>query len=793
MNSNETKAGRPLQRVSWSEKVKDDKEWFKRNARHYLSLANFGDKDAKNWDDLYQVYNNDFPAGWFTHVTDPLSAKEATHKKFPGKIRPVTMLRTNIDLLYNEYPKRPFVYQVVNMGEDGYNAFLENLNKTLEDNLTQHFVAAFQEQAIQQGLPVDQIPGLDEIESPESVKEKHGTSYKDKLAIRGQKWLKRALSEYGIRNKFKMMFKDWLITGQARSYKGMEHGELVYERIPVKNLRYDKSETVTDIEDGEWAVCMRMVTESDVVDHFYDELKEKDYENIESRNHFISPMAFMNHLQSTYTDSRNVGKIPVYHIVWKGKKKKLLLSYPDPLSGEMQSMEVDEDYIVNKDLGETTEVIYGNEVYETWMIGEDIFVRMGAIPVQRNEMANTSACKLPYNGRAWSDTHAVSISPMEIGIPFQIMYMIINRSIEMTIAKSKGKFIIIDKNVVPKGEGWNEEKFLYYADALGWAFIKRDQIGVDKSFNQYQTVDLSMMDQLKQLIDLQEHYKTQWDDALGINRQRKGASFASDGKGVSEMNMMQSSVITDGIFTIFEEFIQKELQGLLDYSRFLEAAGSTRSIYNQEDYTSALMDIDPVAYASASLGVMLSSSVDEKNALDQMKAISQAMVQNKVKPSTILEVQKAVNVAELQENLRKIEDLEVQMEQQMQLSEQEAQEAADERAKRFAEFENMLNMATIDKEWDRKDQNTLLQQEYDNAKNVPEGSDPVDHEKIVIEKQRLLMEAQQERERLRHEERMQARDLAQKERERLSKEKIATDKNSTDIKKARYSKKSSNK
>lgn len=791
--SDVTTSGRPLQRIPWSEKIAKNKEWFKRNADYHLSLCNFnfdGDK-RKDISLLYQVYNNQYPAKWFAHITDPLSAKDAKHKNFPGKIRPVSILRPNLDLLMGEYPRRPFVYQVMNMGEDGYNRFTSGLTAKIEENLTQHFVAAMQQQAADAGVPVNEVPGLDEVELPDSLKEKFGTSYKDALAIRGQHWLRRALSEHKIKEKFEKMFKDWLISGYTRSYKGILHGQLVYEHISPLQIDSDKSPDVDYIEDGEWAVCRRFMTFSDVVDHFYDELTEANYNELETRAHFASPGAFYSYLNSTYNnkDSRST-KIPVYHIVWKGKKKKKVLTYPDPVSGQLQTMEVDEDYIVDKDAGESAETIYGNEVYETWRIGDRIYARMQAIPVQRNEMNNTSACKLPYNGRAFSDTHAEGLSVLEIGLPFQIMYMITNRTLEMTIAKSKGKIFLIDKNAIPRKDGWNDEKFFYYSEAMGYALLDRNQIGVDKTFNQYQVVDMGLFDQIEKLIALQDHFKQQWDDSIGINRPRKGATYASDGKAVSEMGINQSSIITDTIFTLFEKFVERELQGLIDFSRFTEAEG-TRTIYNSDDYTTALHAADPVAYANAELGVLLSSSVEEKATLDNMKMQVQALIQNQVKPSTVLTMLQAQNVAELKQQLRKIEEMEAAMTQQEQMSEQEAQQAADERNMRFREFEAKLDSTLLSQEWDRKDQNTILKAEYEkedgdvNADGIDDGTE---REKIVIDKLKMLTDAELEREKQRSAERMHSLDLVLEYQKLHSTERIAEKKNETDIRKARYSK-----
>lgn len=770
--------GRPLQRIPWAQKMEDSKHWFKQNVEYYISLSNFNfdgtGPTRKDLRLLYQVYNNQFPQKWFNHITDPLSAQDARHKRFPAKMRPVTILRTNLDLLMGEYPKRPFVYQVVNRGEDGYNRYTDALKTSTQSNLTQHFVAEMQKQTQAQGTPTNQIPGLDQIELPPSLKERFNSTYKDAIAIQGQRWLDRALAEYNIQDEFLRMFKDWLIAGRACSYKGILHGTLKYERISPLNLDYDKSPDTIYIEDGEWAVCRRLYTLSDIVDYFYEQLKDEDLHDLENRSQYKSPFAFYQYLQDTYNRDTFTGKIPVYHVVWKGKKKIKIVSFPDPITGEIQEQEHDEDYIANKEIGEKVEEMWVNEVYEGWRVGDNIYPSLQPIPVQRNEMNNLSSCKLPYNGRNYSDLHTENISVLELGLPFQQMYMIINYILEKTIAKSKGKIMQIDINSIPKKDGWTEEKFFYYSEAMGYQMINRNQIGVDKTWNQYHVLDMSLFDQIKQLIELKNNYKQEWDDVIGITRQRKGETAPSDLKSVTEMGLMQSSVITDMIYNFFEEFTEREMQGILDYSKFVNIDG-VKSIYNNEDFGSELMNIDPNTYCYAELGIKVSKSTKELAVLNQLKQQLEPLIQQGANASTILEIIQAKNVAELKMKLKTIEDMQAAMSQNEQQSEAQQAQEADERKKEFAQFEHALGLDTISAEWDRRDQNTMIKGEYDVRKmgdidETEEGG----IETAIIEKTKVLADINHKRDKLAQEDRNSQREYSMRKQELEAK--VAADK-----------------
>lgn len=699
--------GKPIQTLSWAEKEANKKSWYKKNADFYIKgSSRFGKivegNGQRDLGQLYDAYNSKFPLNWFKHITDPLSAKVPAHKAFPAKIRPVTILRTNIDLLMSEYPRRPFIYQVENLGEGGYNNYLESLNNKLQGVINNYFNQQFQQSLA--GQPQDPNNPPQPPPLPDEIQQDFQKNYKDAIAVKCQRWLNRAMKEYKIKSKLLKQFKDWLIVGEAYSYKGLLHGSFVYERVSPMMIDYDKSDETDMIEDASWVVARRLMTTADIVDRFYEDLKKQDILTLEKGNMAQSPEAFYNYLTES-ASTVNADKHDVYHAVWKGRKEIKIIHYFDPETGEPAQKNVDEDYPVGDE--EVAESIWVNEVYETWRIDKDLYLKMGPIAVQRNEMNNFSACKLPYNGRRFSDTHSVNISPLEIGIPFQIMYIIVTRALELTIAKSKGKIVLIDQNVIPNQGDWTEEKFFYYAESLGYALVNRNQIGVDKTFNQYQVLDMSLFDNIKQLIELQAHFKQEWDDVLGINRQRKGQTYASDLVGVTERATFQSTVITDMIFNLFEEYVETELQGIIDYSKFVNVDG-VKAMYNNDMYETELLEIDPNTYCNADLGISVQNSSEAIGMKNKLEGTVTAMLQNKVRPSTVAEVIRAVNIPDLIAKLKQIEKIEDDLARQQQQDEAKMQEDADARKEKFLNIENELKTKYMNAEYDRKEDIELI-------------------------------------------------------------------------------------
>jgi hypothetical protein len=788
MSTKTNSQGKPIQIISWAEKIKEDFSWFKQNAKYFIQVSRFGSgqtaRSGKNYTELYNVYNSKFPEAWFTQHTNPLNATKEEHKRFPAKIRPINILRPNLDLLISEYPRRPFEFFVTNLSDDAYSSFQEEVNNTVMQNLTQHFQGMLAQSFIENGLltpegePVSEEAAqqvqqqMESLELPEKVRERAAASFKDKLAIKGQKYVKRIIKDEFIKAKLLKCFKHWMIAGETYSYKTVEHGKVFYKAISPPFLDYDKSPDTDMVEDGDWAVYRDYMTLSDVVDLYYEDLKEKEVKELQSitGTYLTSPSHLYNHLLSE--GDLKGDKLEVYHIVWKGKKKIHVLQTEDG------PMPVDEDYPLTPEEKESAESFWVNEIYEITQITPELFVRARPFPYQRNSMNNFSRTKLPYNGRKYSDLHSENISVLEMGLPLQILYIIITWTLERTLAKSKGKIALIDQNVIPRGEGWTEEKFFYYSDALGYALINRNQLGADKSFNQYTVLDLTLFDSIRQLIELQQHIKQEWDDLIGINRQRKGQTYASDLVGNNERATFQSTVMTDMIFNLFDEFVERELQGILDLSRFTALDGVYK-VWNESDMSTEILQLDPVEYCYADLGLYMESSADIIIKKNKIESIAQAMMQNNVKASAIISLFKSDNIAEIEAKIKHIEEIQQQIESQIAESEEEAENLRQERVQAHEQFLEILRRGTMHEEYDRKEDLEHIQGTYNtftfqngdaNANGV---ADAKEANKILLEREKMLKDSSDKKEQRKHDMQIHKDSMLLKEKEMKSKEKIA--------------------
>ena len=152
-----------------------------------------------------------------------------------------------------------------------------------------------------------------------------------------------------------------------------------------------------------------------------------------------------------------------------------------------------------------------------------------------------------------------------------------------------------------------------------------------------------------------------------------------------------------------------------------------------------LLEINPEDYCTSELGVFVDSSSEAIASKNKIEANIQAMLQNSVKPSTIVEIIQSNNIAELKEKLKRIEQIQTEMEQQTAQSEMEAQTALEEKKKEFMEYEMLLKEAFMNAEYDRKEDIEMIRGEF-NTYTFKDGDSDDDGVPDVMEVQKHRLE-----------------------------------------------------
>ncbi len=784
--------GKPSLKVSKSRKEKRNFSHSKDIIDYFIASTYFQDSTNKtvgsNYRDLYTLYdayNNIFPDNLFEYVTNPLSSSKDEHKSWPARIRPYSILRPNLDLLLGEFEKRPknFVINVNNA--DAVNMAEESIQQAVVSSLEQMFYNEVEQQMAQQegqAPPQQEKPPL-----PKNIKEATLATYKDSRAEQGELMLNQLEDDLIVKELWSDMFKDYTIAGEVYSYKDVEYDEVIYERVSPLDIDYDKSPGNKYVERAAWVVRRKYMNPTDIVEKFWEELKPDDIDDLEASDQLLpyTSQYFNALFGNTYRVEEDLkrSKIPIYHVVWKYYKKVGFMTFTDEF-GQEQEIEVPEGYVADKEAGESVEWVWGIEWYEGWRAdvayttvdsGDDhsgleggLYLGIGPTQVQRTKMNNMFKTAGPYNGFRFSDTHSRNVSLVEIGLPYQILYIILHYRLEMTIAKSKGKIALLDINTIPDELG--EEKFFYYAEANGFAMINRNQKGVDKTWNQYQVLDLDLYQTISNIIGILDQIKQEWDDVLGITRQRKGQVQASETASGVDAARYQSSVISERYFTKFDDFIRTERQGLLDCSKFAYKDGK-KALYYSNDERAAILDLDPATYMESDFNVhIVNSSTDLEN-MRLMKEQTAAFSSQGQSPLVIAEIAESHSISKLK-NILKEQELKAQEAgQQQQQTEQEAQERALKIEQEFKQIEHQFNIELQNAKYDREVELAHIKGQYALADTDTPGDeiDPLAVQANTIKAQEVNDKSSLEQQRI------------------ISAEKIAKEKNDTERYKAEMS------
>jgi hypothetical protein len=204
---------------------------------------------------------------------------------------------------------------------------------------------------------------------------------------------------------------------------------------------------------------------------------------------------------------------------------------------------------------------------------------------------------------------------------------------------------------------------------------------------------------IEQYIILLNSIMGEWEKLAGVNSQRQGQIGAYEGKASSQQAIVQSSHITEDIFRKFSRLEQRDLQALLDYSKEAWLTGK-KGMFVMPDGTTEYLDLDSMQHLESEYGIFVSNSGKDLDKLENIKTLTQAMVQNGLPMSAVAELIDSDNFVKIKSNIKKAEKAQQQLEQAQQQAQQEA--AAGLEAQKQQTEAAKLENENINKEKDRQ-------------------------------------------------------------------------------------------
>ena len=673
----------PRQKLSITKK---DKKWGEECVNAFIDLSNSGSSQSGKKNDLkilYDYYNGVIDETDYNYVLKPYGKNR---KNFPSQMRNYPIIKPIIDLLLGEKSKRPLNYTVTVQNADTISTKENAKSELIFKNLQMHFMQALQKQGQDAGVDPNE-----EVELPEHIAKMFEDSYVDNRAILGQKSMNYILQEQEVYDKIQKAWFHYLITGECYTHRGVRNADPFYEILNPLDVDYDLDPDLEFVEDGDWALVRKYVHASSVIDAYYDSLTEQQVLELEEPRHSESDITFL------YANSQNKDEnsfrnrlIEVINVYWKSRKRIGFLTYIDPETGMMEEQEVEDGFRLPKEMKEAGAKLtwrWVNEVWEGTRVDGRMYINVNPIANQRLSIDNPSKCKLPINGRRYSDTNSSNISLVKLGIPYQLNYNIYKYRLELAIARSKDIIAQFDINMIPKK--WDMDKFMYYVEGTGIAWVDYNKEGIQLNPQHQSVLDMSIKT-IGQYIQLLESILVEWEKISGVSRQRQGEIGAYEGKASSQQAILQSSHITEDLFRKFERMEQRDFQALLDYSKEAWLTGK-KGMYVMPDGTTDFLDVDSMQHMESNYGIFVSDAGKDQEKLQNIKGLTQAMMQGGAKPGDIAEMLSSDSFSEIKSNLKAADRAQEELEAAQQQAQQQMQEQQLEAAQMAQEAQSLEN------------------------------------------------------------------------------------------------------
>ena len=318
----------------------------------------------------------------------------------------------------------------------------------------------------------------------------------------------------------------------------------------------------------------------------------------------------------------------------------------------------------------------------------------GRLPFQFKGNNSLYGCKLPVEGRVFSDRNTRSTSLVDLMKAYQVGYNMVNNQIADILIDELGTVIMFYQNALPRhsmGEDWGKNNY-----AKAYVAMKDFQmLPLDTSitntenavnFQHYQTLNMEQTSRLMSRIQLANYFKQQCFDAIGINPQRLGGAVSAE-TATGVMNAMQQSYAQTEIYFVqhSDQLMPRVHQMRTDLAQFYYSTNpSVRLSYISTEADKVNFTINGTDLLLRDLNVFATTKTNHRAILEQLKQMALTNnttgasiyeLGNIVKADSIGEVTDILKDSEARINAQRQEEMQQQRQMQEQQLQAQAQEA----------------------------------------------------------------------------------------------------------------------
>jgi len=704
-----------------TDKEKQDESWVKNTMdyfanRAYAEYVKNRDTFVKNYDLVKGILRMEdfYQEPQVRSFTDVLTSD----LQLPAYVKMYSIITTPLNELVGEISKRPDSFRVKAFDSDSQSEELEFKTKILQDYVIGQAREKIQQDAALKGEEL----------SDEDIQKMTLNEVKDELdsyTSVAEKWANHILTsqkaEFVMKEKSEDAFRDLLISSREFYHIYEDNSKLGFN-VEVANPKNTWFLTTPDrkwISDptgraqGAYAAGIVQVMElseiietfpdltKDEIDHLRSSLQDYGLINVRESNlgnpnatpgidsvqyDTYDPLVLQTRmiiesemkenndgLQDFLGLTSNVSSFGYKYVTvrayWISKKKIGKLIYTDEMGNE-QSLLVDEDY-KSGTIPTQVSLEWGwiNQWYQGVKIGPDIY--------------NIKPYKLldycPIIGLIHEVKNTEAKSLVDLMKPFQVLYNVCMNQLYKLLEKEVGKVQLMSIRHIPIPKDGDAQDALdiweMEARNRGVVFIddSPENLKSPSSFNQFRDIDMTRTQEIQSRYTLAMQLKNECWELIGMSKQRLGSVSASESATGTNTAIQQSYSQTEPLFVAHEYILGQLYQAIIDAAQYVESSKPQSTIsYVTSRGDSAFVSVNGNDLKFRDLKVFLTNRPEDKKMFEEIRGLSQAVIQNGGSLYDIIELYSTNSVRQMKKVFKDLkEKQDTIQQQQMQQKQQE--------------------------------------------------------------------------------------------------------------------------
>jgi hypothetical protein len=723
-----------------TEKEKQDESWIK-NTMDYFSNKAYAeyvknrDTFVKNYDLMKGILRMEdfYQEPEVRSFTDILTGD----LELPAYVKMYSIVTTPVNELVGEISKRPDTFRVKAFDDDSQAEELQFKTDTLQEYVIGQVKQQFAQKAAMRGEEIDDEQ-LQQM-TMEQVKDQL-----DSYTSIAEKWANHILTcqkaEFNLKEKSEDAFRDMLISAREFYHIYEDNSKLGFN-IEVANPKNTWFLTTPDrkwISDptgraqGAYAAGTVQVMElseiiesipdltKEEIDHLRSSLQDYGLINVRESNlgnpdaipgqdsvmyDTFDPLVLQTRMiiESEMKENNdglkdflgltnNVSSFGYKYVVvrsyWISKRKIGKLIYIDDMGNE-QSLLVDETYKSGAiPTQQSLEWGWVNEWYQGTKIGPDIY------HIKPFKLLNYC----PIIGTTYEVKNTEAKSLVDLMKPFQVLYNVCMNQLYKLLEKEMGKVQLMSLRHVPIPKDGDAQDALdiweMEARNRGVVFVddSPENLKAPSSFNQYTALDLTRTQEIQSRYTLAQQVKSECWELVGMSRQRMGEVSASESATGTNTAMQQSYSQTEPLFIAHEYVMGQLYQAIIDAALYVESSKPQSTLsYITSEGESAFVQVNGSDLKFRDLKVFLTNRPEDQQMFNELRQLSQAIIQNGGTLYDVVELYSSKSQRELKKAFKDLRDRQVAMQEQQQQLAQQQQQAQQQQAQ--AQLQQAAQMA----------------------------------------------------------------------------------------------------